>query len=94
MSKDKIEKLKKKIHELELQLHRKNVQLDALHWVWCSGGCTEGMHRWVPAQLTEEMVIEAEANTRRIREWFNNAEFRKVWETLTPAQRADYLSSR
>lgn len=94
MSKDKTDKLRKRIHDLEQQLHLKNVQLDALHWVWCSGGCKTGMHRWVPAELTEEMVKEAEINTKRMREWYNSSLFKERWSRMTIDERSDYLSSR
>lgn len=55
-------------------------QLDALLWVWCSGGCSTGILRWVRdaplrwqdrrTELTEEIVAIAEQNTRRLRSWF------------------------
>lgn len=56
--------------ELTKQQHairQKNAQLDALHFVWCSGTCDDGTHRH-GGELTEEIVVEAERNTRRLRE--------------------------
>ena len=68
----------------------RNLALDALHYVWCSGGCEGGIHRFGehPA-LTEEIVRAAVANTRRLVLWFNNAgdkqldnvEIKTRWET-------------
>lgn len=57
--------------QAERHVHLKNVELDAMHYVWCSGSCKSGMHRWVPGLLTEEMVELAERNTRRMRERFD-----------------------
>lgn len=66
------------IKHLQDLLHRKNVQLDAMDWVWCSGGCDEGLHRFndLP-DLTEEMVKIAEQNTLRLRKHYENVKFQK-----------------
>lgn len=42
----KLSRLRCEVTELQEVLHAKNLQLDALHYVWCSGGCDGGMHRW------------------------------------------------
>ena len=57
-------------------------RLDALLWVWCSGGCASGVLRWlVPedqqwwrqrGEVTEEIVALAESNTKRLRGWFES----------------------
>jgi hypothetical protein len=52
--------------------HRRNRQLDALHLVWCSGGCSGGMHRWTLAEVTAELVAEAKRNTDRLETWYIN----------------------
>lgn len=50
-------------------LARKNLQLDALHYVWCDGACEGGTHRH-GGELTQEIVEEAERNTERLkRRW-------------------------
>jgi hypothetical protein len=59
---------------------QKNKELDALHYVWCDGGCDGGVHRYenmnkVP--LTKEVVRLAEANIFRLTTWFINHEFKK-----------------
>lgn len=58
--------------------HERNVQLDALHFVWCDGGCYFGVHRFGDCDrpLTEETVLAAERNTARLRKWWNSARFR------------------
>lgn len=58
--------------DLEEALHKKNLALDALGYVWCSGGCDGGVHRNESREITEEHVVAAERNTTRMREWFEN----------------------
>jgi hypothetical protein len=74
-----IEKLKeeKRVLQQEVKaqnesLHHKNKILDAMHYVWCDGGCDKGVHRWMDIELTEEMVEIVERNTKRLRCWYHN----------------------
>jgi len=67
---------KLQIRQMQECAERRNRQLDALHYVWCDGGCKTGVHRWSGVPLTEEIVLEAEANTRRLRQWWVNKEYR------------------
>ena len=67
---------KAEITDLNRALREKNLALDALHWVWCSGGCERGAHRFHDEPLTEEIVALAERNTRRLREYFQNRQSR------------------
>lgn len=56
--------------------HRRNVELDALHYVWCDGGCEGGTHRYAHrAPLDAETVEAAVRNTRRLVAWWNAHEF-------------------
>jgi len=56
-------------------------QLDAMAWVWCSG-CDSGIFQKnadLPrSDLTEELVLLAETNTKRLRTWLSNHNFRKL----------------
>jgi len=52
--------------------HARNIEMDALHFVWCDGGCEGGVHRWTKKELTMEIVEAAEKNTRRLRDWYEN----------------------
>lgn len=52
--------------------HERNIELDALHFVWCDGGCKGGVHRYNHGELTEDIVIAAERNAKRLRTWFVN----------------------
>jgi hypothetical protein len=63
---------KKQIRSMQVALERKNSALDALMFVWCSGGCDRGVFRWQEREVTEELVLEAENNTKRLRQWFEN----------------------
>lgn len=59
-------------------LHRKNVELDALHYVWCSGACATGTHRYGEhPRLTWEMVAEASRNTERLHRRMRNLQARQ-----------------
>lgn len=55
--------------------HDRNIELDALHYVWCDGGCNGGTHRFGEhPPLTPDIVAAAERNARRLRRWYvNNA---------------------
>jgi hypothetical protein len=57
----------------------RNKQLDALHMVWCDGGCNGGMHRYTD-KLTPDEVLDAvavaEANIVRMKRWAAAAAYR------------------
>lgn len=53
-------------------LHRKNIALDALNFVWCDGGCEGGTHRSTEGVITEEVVLAAEHHAKRLRTWWEN----------------------
>lgn len=60
--------------------HSRNVELDALHYVWCDGGCEGGVHRFDKlgsGAITEEIVATAEKNVARLRAWYTNFMYRK-----------------
>lgn len=89
--KEKIERLKAEVKQLNECLRRKNIALDAMHWVWCSGGCNGGVNRYIPEELTEEMVLAAEKNTCRLRKWYENHEFKNKWAKMTPEEKAAWF---
>lgn len=64
------------IRQMQEALERKNRELDALHYVWCDGGCPRGVHRWTDQKVTREIVETAERNTRRLRRWYRTVLFR------------------
>ena len=75
-------------------LHRKNLELDALHFVWCDGGCPSGVHRFDHGELTEEIVVEAERNTKRLRAWWLNAEFKARWAVMSQRERDEWYVNK
>ena len=75
--KETIKELRRQIRIKDDSLHAKNLELDALHYVWCSGGCARGVHRWTKEQLTEEIVQKAELNAKRLRQWIENHKYRE-----------------
>jgi hypothetical protein len=52
----------------------RNKQMDALHMVWCSGGCAGGVGD--RENLTRDKVLEAVRYTSRLVEWWNNHAYR------------------
>jgi hypothetical protein len=78
---DKTERLKRELANQHRALERKNKALDALHYVWCSGGCVTGVHRYDgkgPEGITEEIVALAERNTKRLRTWWENYKIKEI----------------
>ena len=73
---EKLARLRREIRIMQESLERKNRELDALHYVWCDGGCPSGSGRWTEEELTEEIVQAAERNTARLRRHFNNRQAR------------------
>lgn len=65
------------IKRLQDNLHEKNIALDAMGFVWCDGGCEGGIYRYNDKELTEELLIKAENNVKRMRTWFNNYQYSK-----------------
>ena len=65
--------LRRQLNIQRLSLEAKNRALDAMHWVWCDGGCSDGVHRWDKTPLTEEIVKEVENHARRLRRWLENS---------------------
>jgi hypothetical protein len=58
--------------------HERNLALDALHYVWCDGGCESGIHRWGEhPPLTQEIMDAAEASMVRLRRYFQNMKARQ-----------------
>lgn len=87
----KIREQRRTVARLEACLHERNLQLDALHHIWCDGGCSTGAHRWTGQTITEEVVQQAERNTKRLRSWWNNYQYRNKmgWQTERPSSSAD-----
>lgn len=81
---EKIRTLKREIDQKDRALHARNVALDGMAWVWCDGGCKAGTGRFSDIEITEEMVRMIEANTKRLRTWLTNRNYRANYATLTP----------
>jgi len=75
----KVNEMGRTIARMQVAIHRKTVELDALHMVWCDGGCPSGVHRYQDEDVlvTEEMVLAAERNTVRLRHWYDTVKWRK-----------------
>lgn len=76
--------LRRQLTAARLAAERRNRDLDALHLVWCDGGCPSGVHRYQGEEIlvTEDLVAAAERNTVRLRHWYEAVKFR--YETYGP----------
>ena len=73
--KSKLDILKSEIQIATRKNRIRNRQLDALNFVWCSGGCEGGLHRWAEKKGVEELdelLAEAEHNIDRLRTYVNS----------------------
>lgn len=76
---DEVTKLRQSLDFQRQNNESRNRQLDALHFVWCNGGCQLGVHRYGEhPPLTDEIVTEAIRNTNRLISWHNNHKFKQL----------------
>lgn len=75
-----VNELRRQLTQAQANNRERNLELDALHYVWCDGGCDGGVHRWTEDKITEELVLAAERNTWRLRRWYENNRRRRVAE--------------
>lgn len=68
--------LKREVGLKDKALHDRNVALDGMGWAWCDGGCSSGTGRFTGLEVNEEMVVMVERNTKRLRTWLTNKEYR------------------
>lgn len=59
-------KQRREITAQQNALRERNIQLDALHHVWCGGACETGTHRYDHGEVTGEVVTAAIRNTARL----------------------------
>lgn len=84
------QELRQQLTRAQRNNHARNVALDALHFVWCDGGCDTGVHRFDgagPDAVTREVVEAAIRNTERLIAWYQTRErqaghpiIRTTWE--------------
>jgi hypothetical protein len=70
-----IARLRTEIRRMQLAAEKRNRDLDAMHWVWCDGGCEGGVHRFDgegPEAVTQSVVDAAIHNTERLKRWWAN----------------------
>jgi hypothetical protein len=89
---DTIQQLRRELDAAYRNNHRRNLELDALHYVWCNGGCSSGVHRWNKEAVSEELVQEAVRNTSRLVSWYRNRQFRHDWDTAPATMQDRYLA--
>lgn len=69
------EQHRSQIRRTQTVIERKNKELDALHFVWCSGTCGK--------PLTKDIVDEAIRNTERLITKFNGQSGNRAWRRLS-----------
>lgn len=72
-----IDRLKKEITDKNESLRKKNLELDSMHYVWCTGGCLDGTHRWDGGKLTREVLEKARRNVHRMGVWLDARDARE-----------------
>lgn len=82
---EKVRLLKKEIKRKDDFIHEKNVELDALHRIWCTG-CDAGAHRWSENTITKETVEIVKKYSTRLEEWYSN-HFNRELEKHTPSDK-------
>lgn len=84
-----IRRLREELTRAYTNNHARNVELDALHYVWCDGGCEDGIHRFSEhPPLSREIVEAAIRNTERLVQKYNNMSYRAAWKVI------DYTAHR
>lgn len=84
----RLRKVRYQQHELQNlreSAKQKNLELDALHYVWCNGGCKGGVHRYKEMEgkpLTKEIVEAAEWSVKRMRIYYENKTYRDTYTGL------------
>lgn len=68
--------LRRQIRIMQVAAERKNKELDAMHYVWCDGGCNGGTHRYAEGAITDELIARAERNIARMKKWLINNQHR------------------
>ena len=90
----KIHNQARQIRDMQVVAERKNRELDALHLVWCTGACPNGVHRWSDLIVTEELVATAERNTKRLRQWYSGVKFRLGLQSPTADKWLEHYARR
>lgn len=79
LGRTEINDLKRQLDNQRRNNEERNRALDALHFVWCEGGCPKGVHRYTnaPDEVTEAMVEAGERQIERLRTWFETNKVRR-----------------
>lgn len=101
-------RLRQQVQELKEVLERKSTELDALGYVWCSGPCAGGQHRYTePQEITPDMIsriigmavrlYQRGANTSKINERVGRWQVSNLTRAMSRItrvgkQRIDFLS--
>lgn len=89
---EEVRSLKKQIKIKDEALHRKNIDMDTLHYVWCNGTC-KGVHIYdTQTELTEEQATSFFRNVYRILCKFNLSKF--AWTSVRNKEFFEYNAEK
>ncbi len=75
----KAERCQREVERLCQLNHQRNLELDALHYIWCAGGCEGGIHRFEAEEkrpLSRELLEAALDQVGRMIAYYLNARSR------------------
>lgn len=75
----KVREAKTCIRKLEQKLSAKNIELDALHHVWCTGSCGGGQHRYHRDIVLDEATLRAAVTAVNAMVVRGSQETRDLW---------------
>ena len=75
---DDLKAVRREINTCQIKLAEKNRELDALGYVWCSGGCEGGACKHNPGKINSSIITKIVNNTERLVTWWANQQYRKI----------------
>lgn len=76
-----VTELRRQLRIAQANNEQRNRELDALHYVWCDGGCGGGVHRWVDEsndpEFLRSLAETAQRQVDRLRRKAGALEYRR-----------------
>ena len=96
----KIRTLKAELTQAYRNNHERNLELDAMHHIWCTG-CKPGAHRWSTETITKEHMDVARQGIQRLESWWKNQLFRQLdhgdmhryWQHISNEDQKEFFKS-
>ena len=91
----KISFQKQEIAGMQSTLKTRTKALDAMSWVWCTGGCDGGVfQKNIDQFVTQEMIDIIENNLNELKTWYTNYNFKKEWNNFTPEEKQKWFDNK